>query len=122
MARVVSRSEIADVLRQWQARALTVGQVYEWAERLYLPGEIDFDDNEGEEEESAAKEVLASLELLKMNLVTADDIPIYLEFLNTPSGQFKEGYQRFLTALSDIDHKKRSLALADDPFYAAYCK
>ena len=122
MARVVSRVEVANVLRQWQDRALTVSQMHEWAEGLYLPGDIDFDDNEGELEDSAVKEVLASLDLLDMNLVTADDVPIYLEFLNTPVGQFQEGYRRFQAALATIDYEKRRVALAGDPFYASFRK
>ncbi|MEZ5288276.1 MAG: hypothetical protein R2712_26440 [Vicinamibacterales bacterium] len=115
MAKLVSRADIATVLRHWQSRALTVAQVHHWAERLFVPGNVDFDDYEGDQEDSVANEVLATLDQLDVNLVVVDDIPIYLEFLGTPVGQFNEGYRRFQTALSSIDYKKRRAALATDP-------
>jgi hypothetical protein len=121
VAQLVSRGDIADVLRRWQSGLLTAEQVHSWAEELYSPGHLDFDDREGDDEDSVANEVLSSLDMLNLNLLVVGDVPIYLEFLGTPPGQFAEGYQKFEQALSRIDREERRRRLAHIPFYAPFC-
>jgi len=118
----MSRSDIADVLRQWQAGLLTAEQVHAWAEELYFPGSLDFDDYEGDEENSVANEVMSCLDMLNMKLIVVEDVPIYLEFLETPKGQFVDGYRKFENALSLIDYQERCRRLAQNPLYALFCK
>ncbi len=121
MARAMTRGEIAEVLRRWQAGQLTAEQVHTWADDLYFPGHLEFDDREGEDEGSVANEVLSSLSMLDMNLVTAADVPIYLEFLSTPPGQFADGYRRFVEAMDRIDREERRRSLSQTPPYTPYC-
>lgn len=91
---IVTRLEIADMLRRWQAGEVSAREVHAWAEDRYarMP-EVDVDDWEGLHgaEESVANEVLGELDRLNMNLVLAEDVPIYLEFLATPPGSFRDG-------------------------------
>jgi hypothetical protein len=122
--RVLSRSEIIDVLRQWQAGVLTPKQVHDWASELYFPFALDYEDEE--DEESVAREVMHELDSLDINLVMVDDVPNYLEFLATPRGQYEEGHRKFRLAQEQIYQperlQERRRRLAHDPFYAWFCK
>jgi len=117
----VSRGEITDVLRKWQAGLLASEQVHEWAEDIFAPGELDFED-EDVYGNSVANEVLASLDSLDMNLVIVDDVPIYLEFLECAPNQFERGYRRFRDALHQIDIEARQRELRTNPLYAPFCE
>ena len=57
-----------------------------------------------------------------MNLVLAEDVPVYLEFLATERGKFAQGYDRFRAALDRIDCAARRQALSGDEFYGPFCK
>lgn len=117
----MTRIEIAEMLRLWQAGLLRAEQVHEWAEERYFPGEISFDDENGEEP-SVCSEVMSALDNLDMNLIVVDDVPLYLEFLATPSGGFEEGYRKFQKALDRIDILARQKELASIPLYAPFCR
>jgi hypothetical protein len=122
---MITRKEIADVLLRWQAGLLTAQQVHEWAEELYFPGCLDFDDEEGGEcgdDNSVANEVMSALDKLDMDLMLVEDVPIYLEFLETPPGQFLTGYQKCEQTLAQIDRRRRQRDLAEIALYAPFCK
>src|SRR5688572_10348010 len=110
MARLVSRGEIVDVLQRWQAGILTAEHVHAWANEAYVPGAMEFDDYE-DDDNSVALEVLASLDMLDLNFTVVDDVPIYLEFLGTPKGRFAEGYRQFQQAMAAINVEERQAQL-----------
>jgi hypothetical protein len=91
----LTRQEIIDKLIQWRNSNLTRDQLIEWANDRYVPGSVDFDDWEGEEANSVSNEVLSCLSMMDIDDYSEDDIPSFLEFLKTPSGQFETGYRRF---------------------------
>ncbi len=119
---MVTRAEIADVLRRWQAGEVSARHVFDWAEERYWPGdEVEFDDWEADES-SVANEVLGVLDQLPMNLVLPEDVPTYLEFLAAPPGHFGRAYEQFSQALDRIDHAARRRALKGDEFYGRFCQ
>ncbi len=120
--RAMSRGEIANVLRRWQAGFLTAEGVHEWADGLYFPGRLEFDDEEGPDEESVANYVMSALGMLDVNLMVVEDVAIYLDFLETPPGEFERGYREFERAISAIDHRERRVRLAQIPLYAPFGK
>jgi hypothetical protein len=111
--RVVTRAEVADVLHCWQAGALSAADVHAWAEDLYGPAEYA----DGEDEESVTKHVLSELDMLNLNLITLEDVPHFLAFLETPPGRYADGAARFEAALTGRDLEGRRRALREDPFY-----
>jgi hypothetical protein len=122
---ILMRRELAGILRQWADGELSAEQVHEWAssrDMNFANDEIDMDDWEGEGPDSVAHEVLVALDMLDMNLMLVEDIPIYLEFLNTPIDHFNEGYRKWNTALESIDYKVRQQSLKEIPLYAPFCK
>jgi hypothetical protein len=121
MKRTVTRDEIIEVLRKWQGGSLSAKDVHAWANDLCFPGYVEFDDWEREEEYSVAREVLSALSMLDINLMTVEDVPIYLDFLGTAHGAFAEGYRRYEGALEHIDYQARRQALCNDPLYSRYC-
>ena len=106
---LVSQTEVERVLRNWQAGALTEVQVHEWAELRYAVDAY-------EPESPACNAVLAELDCMNVNLLTAADIPLLFEALNTPE------FENILSALGNsatIESRKR--ALRSHPFYAQFC-
>ena len=116
----MTRADIAAVLQQWQQGLLTAKQVHDWAEDTYM--QVELDDWEGDEDYSVANEVLGALDMLNLNLMVPEDIPIYLDFLRTPLGQFAMGSATFQDAIGQIDYIARKKMLAADPFYARFCQ
>ena len=107
------------MLRKWQAGSLSAKDVHLWGDDLYPA--VEFNDWEGDAENSVAKEVLCALSMLDMNLMTMEDVPIYLEFLSTAHGAFIEGYERYERALEHIDYQAWRQKLGAEPLYARNC-
>jgi hypothetical protein len=117
---IIKREDIAKVLKEWADGLLSAQEVLTWADPLYSSDEVDCDD--WEDEDSVANEVLAAMDMLDMNLVIPEDVPIYLEFLKTPKGQFKIGQAKFEKQLSQIDLDARRAKLKDVFPYSAFLK
>lgn len=116
----ITRGELFHLLIKWQSGELSTQDVWDWASHHYLPGEMEYDD--WEDESSVAHELLCVLDSLDMNLVLVDDAPIHLTFLETPMGEFAEGFRRWKHAHQQIDFELRRQQLKDDPIYGPFCK
>jgi hypothetical protein len=116
----ITRGVLFHLLSQWQSGELTTQDVWDWASHHFLPGETDYDD--WEDDSSVAQEILCLLDSLDLNLVVVDDVAIHLTFLETPIGDFQEGYRRWRQAHEQIDFAARRLRLQDDLIYAPHCK
>ena len=116
----ITRLEIIKILKAWKNNEATTKEVWDWAQERYRPGETDFDDWEGDN--SAANEVLSELDSLDMNLVLPEDIPIHIEFLETPYNNFEEGFQRWQKKIKRIYFKKRCEKLKGHEIYGPVCK
>jgi hypothetical protein len=119
--KIIKRDDVAKVLKAWQAGEMSTREVYDWANRLY-PCNYDAEDWEGEEEQSVTNEVLAALDMLDMNLTLPEDVSIYLDFLDTPKGDFASGYAAFEQRLRAIDYATRKKRLKDGPLYTPFLK
>lgn len=121
MQKVITRKELRELLTQWQQGQITAEQLNGFAGELYPNDDVDYEDWEGDGENSVTNEVLAALDMMDMNLVVPEDVPAYLEFLNTPVGLFNEGYSKFRQHLQDVNIEERQKALSEIPFYKAFC-
>ena len=117
----VTRTDLRNILIEWQCEEISEQQVLKWADQ-YFPDEIEFEDWEGNDDQSVSNEIMASLDSLGMNLVIKEDIPLYLEFLKIPIGEFEQGYSKWKEALSNIDYERRKKLLRGHPVYADFCK
>lgn len=98
----ITRRDVSDRLLQWKNGDLTRDELYSWADEIYFPGAIDFDDWEGAEDNSVANEVLSRLAMLDIDSYSEKDIHVFLEFLNTPIGQFETGYKTFINQIEKV--------------------
>ena len=73
-------------LLEWQSGHISADEIHRWAEKRYHNDDFDYDDWEGEEENSVTNEIIAHLDMLNLNLTTDADVGIFLEFLSTPEG------------------------------------
>ncbi len=100
---------------------MSAKDVHVWAEHHYQNDAFDFEDWEGEEENSVSNEVLAHLDMLDMNLLVPEDIPSYLAFLSTPRGSFDEGFSKLERYLGTVDIEARRVQLKGTSPYQPFC-
>ena len=118
----ISRSQILEKLSQWAAGALSPVEMHRWAVQLHDADDIDFDDWEHDHAFSVAREAVAELEMIDMNLIVPGDAPIFIEFLDTPRDQFEKGYIEFVARLQAINVKERRKTLKGTEPYARFCR
>jgi len=122
MQKILTRNELRVLLTQWEQGQITTEELNGFAGELYPNEEVDYEDWETDGENSVTKEVLAALDMMDMNLMVPEDVPVYLEFLNTPLGSYTDGYLRLRQYLQCVNIKKRQKALSEIPFYKAFCE
>ena len=120
--RRIGRRDVERVLRRWQTGAMTALQVQRWAEDLYLADDVEHDDweHDGAERFSVSHTALGVLDSLGLNLVTADDVPALLDFLDTRRGYYHPRERRLRRLLDDADHERRRRELRATPPYAEH--
>ncbi len=112
MSQTLFRTDIASILVQWKTGMLTNAQVHDWATDRYAVAAWD-------PEDGAVNEVLARLDMMDMNLVTAEDVAGLLAALGERTA---EGAARSMDAYQDtVDLAARKRRLVDDPLYARFC-
>jgi hypothetical protein len=109
---VVMRDALRQILLSWQAGHMTPHAVHEWASDRY-PARSGPDDD-------LVTEILARLDMLDMNLITTDDIPVLMQALDLPLAQMAEAIHLLERHDATVDMAARKRALANDPFYGRY--
>ena len=56
-----------------------------------------------------------------MNLITTEDIPMYLEFLETPIGEIDTGMLKIKQYIMSIDYEEREKKLAEVDLLFGFC-
>jgi hypothetical protein len=108
----VTREDVIGILEAWQKGEMSAREVWDWAHLNSLE-ESEYTDYENDD--SVSNEIICYLDNLDIKLGLAEDVPIHLEFLSTPLGRFKEGYNKWNEALRSIDHAARVEKLRDYP-------
>jgi hypothetical protein len=119
----ISRQTLKQKLVAWASGIIAATELHKWVTDLQLDGPPEFEDWESKDsgQFSVSKEVLAELEMLDINFVTVDDIPTFIEFLDTPVSGFEDAYITFIGRLQSIDTAKRMKALKHTEPYARHC-
>jgi hypothetical protein len=109
---LVSREELRNVLAKWQRGELGHSQVYDWSNEHFGLDQMDGGD-------LVVNEILAHLDIMDVNLITPDDVPVFLAMLDAVSeADATELLRRHGDAL-DLD--ERIARWGTDPFYAPFC-
>ena len=107
--RTITASDIRQVLTQWAFGNLTESQVHAWAEDRFCTSGYEC-------ESEAANEVLSRLDMMDMNLLTSEDIPVLLDALSSPE---------YLSILEkheqQVDISARRTVLRHVQLYSRYC-
>jgi hypothetical protein len=108
----IMKEELRNVLHKWQAGDLEPQEVLEWAEDHY--------DLEAIKDEIVI-EVLTCLDSLHHNLVTVEDVPVFLKMLDIPPER-KEDALKILNGHDEsVDWEARKAKYKDHPFYGIFC-
>jgi hypothetical protein len=110
------REVIRNLLEQWRSNEINEREVNEEAKRLLDEhGWIEYPEND---DRSVAMEVLSQLVILNRQLVTREDIPAILGFLNTPPGETSKGWETWRRYWNSIDYEKRREELKQNTYYS----
>jgi hypothetical protein len=111
----IDRTALRQLVLRWAAEELTEHDVHETAERLWEAEEWpDYGDTD---DRSIAIEVLAQLDILNHQLVTAQDVPAIVAFLDTPPGQAADGWIQWRRYWARIDWDQRRRQLSGYSYY-----
>jgi len=100
---------------------MSAQEINDWAFENYQSDSVDYEDWESNEEYSVINEILAKLDMMDMNLTTTDDIPAFLQFLETPIGEFQKGYAELEKYLNSVNYKQRQASLSGTEPYDKFC-
>jgi hypothetical protein len=114
MSALITRDELRTVLEDWHSGKRTSGEVHEWAEARYAVRAWECEDD-------VANEVLAALDVLDMNLLTRDDVPVLQAMLELPPGQATRAAELLDAHFQEVSLDDRRESLASEPTYAPFC-
>ena len=117
---LISRREIIDLLQQWYQGSKGEEEVFDWVSMKLSDEPVSYADQESDGN-SAAKMVMTSLAKMNSLLIVAEDVPFYIDLLQTPQGNFAMGFAQFAARIQKIDRDKRRHELAKTHFYGKYC-
>jgi hypothetical protein len=108
---IVTREEIRQKLREWHSGIISTDAIQTWASERWMSDHHTYEDWEYDGEASASNDVLAAIDMLDINLTTKEDAEIFIEFLETPLGEYPRGHSKMKERirLIDFDDRKRSL-------------
>ena len=117
MTSTLDRHLLRSLVMQWQRGEITERDVHERAEHLW--DQRDWPDYPTSDARSIAIEVLAQLDILNHQLITVEDVPAIVDFLNTPPGSEEDAWEQWQRYWDNVDLDKRKQALRGHPSYNA---
>ena len=100
----VTRDELRNTLREWKSGSLEPQEVLEWAEERY------------------DLEILTCLDSLHQNLITVEDVPVFLQMLDTPPERGQDALKLLAKHDESVDWEARKDKYKSHPFYGIFCK
>ena len=114
----INRGLLRELLNRWTSGELNAHQVHEQAEQLW--DSLEQHQFPREDRRSIAAEVLSQLDILNHQLITPEDIPAMMQFLETPVGEELQAWDRWQRYWDELDMDERIESLKDDNYYSAY--
>ncbi|HJW71888.1 MAG TPA: hypothetical protein VJ486_03460 [Geothrix sp.] len=112
---IVSRKDLRLLLTRWQSGEVAAPEVHQWAEDrfatdIWVP------------EDDVVNEVLGTLDMLDINLVIVEDIPVLLQALEMGPGLVDDVARLLEDHWKVIPMLQRAKTLVTDPLYASFAK
>ncbi len=114
----INREPLRELLKRWASGELDARQIHEHAEQLW--DSLEQHQFPREDRRSIAAEVLSQLDILNHQLITPEDIPAMMQFLDTPRGSELDGWKRWQRHWAELDMDERIESLKDNHYYSAY--
>lgn len=108
------RTDLRNILLQWQSGALEPKEVLEWAEDRYESEDLQSGDE-------AALSILTLLDSLHVNLITVEDVPVFLRMLELPPEKEDEALQLLERHSESFDLDARKKKYRNHPLYGLFC-
>ncbi len=108
------RTDLRNVLVQWQSGILEPKEVLEWAEDRYESEDLQSADE-------AALSILTLLDSLHVNLITLEDVPVFLQMLDLPPEKGEEALQLLERHSKSFDLEARKKEYRNHPLYGLFC-
>lgn len=114
---------------------IEVGQLFQllnnWAEghineqQVHVDAEVMFEELQSNIQKPITEghiliiyEVLSQLSILNYQLITVEDVPVIVQFLNTLQGQEQEGWRKWRSYWDNLDIKQRRKLLEENSYYS----
>lgn len=119
-----SREDLRNLLLDWQAGKLSDEEMYNCVSENHFGNYYD----------PLMMSLLRDLDMMDMNLITKDDVPIYLQLLDLEFIPEREERDEKWDILADfldlytgyyyrtLDRNKRAASLVGDPFYGKFAR
>ena len=114
---MMDRDVIQILLERWGSGTIDEREVHEEAERLCDQYE-EWPTLPERHPESIAMEVLSHLEILNHQLITREDIPAMLAFLDTPLGKERQGWKTWRRYWDRLNLRSRRKVLKHNLYYS----
>lgn len=118
---VTNRDQIRVLLQQWQRRQVTPLDVLVEAERIWESDPLynNYIPFPRTDSRSVYYSVLLMLEVLHVQLLMREDIPMILAFLDTPAGGEEKAWQLWDAYWDSVDYDDRSKTLQGSDYYTS---
>jgi len=114
MSAIITRDELRTLLEDWRSGRRTSGEVHDWAEARHAVDAWECEDD-------VTNEVLAALDVLDMNLLTRDDVPVLQAMLRLLPGEAARAAELLDTHFHEVNLDDRKKTLASEATYAPFC-
>ncbi len=115
MSTVITRDELRALLEEWHSGKRKSGEVHDWAEARYAVDAWECEDD-------VTNEVLAALDVLDMNLLTRDDVPVLQAMLQLLPGQAARAAELLNAHFREVNLDDRKKSLGSEATYAPFCR
>lgn len=108
----IQRSELIAKLQAWQNEETDAKAIWEWslaANAASAPAD------------AAVRDVMDVLVALPQDMIVVEDAQVMIEALSNPPHELTESQNLIWNYFDFVDIDGRKQALADDPFYGAFC-
>ncbi len=112
----VKRDVLRRLLARWQSGELNERTVHQEAEVLWEAND-SWPECEDTDPRSIGIEALSHLDILNHQLITREDIPAFLHFLEAPEGHESDAWREWRKYWETVDFDARKCELADNAYY-----
>ena len=118
MTKIAEAGSLFQLINSWAKGHIDEQQVHMDAEVMFEALQSTMQKPVMENRISLVYEVLSQLSILNYQLITSEDIPAIIQFLNTPQGEEQEGWRKWHSYWDTLDITQRRDSLEGNSYYS----